>query len=148
MQYTTLDELNRRLDGRLKIGGNVSSLGETTITAELVVQVADQIEDLINGVLRRRYRLPLLYAHPFLTGIVEKGCACQLLAQYFVGQSPSDSPPSDGAVCADYRRDLKMLDDLALDGEILLDPMVNRQGFEWGSVQGGPRDMPAVSVEW
>jgi phage gp36-like protein len=148
VKYTTLDELNRRLDGRLKIGGIVSSLGETSITADLVVQVADQIEGLIDGILRMRYQLPLVNAHPFLSGIVEKGVACQLLSQYFVGQGPSESTPSDGFVCSDYRRDLKMLEMIALDGEILIDPETNRQGFSWGSIQSGPRTLPNQTVNW
>ncbi len=148
MKYTTLDELNRRLDGRLKIGGVVSSLGETAITADLVVQVADQIENLIDGMLRMRYQLPLVGLHPFLAGIVEKGVACQLLSQYFVGQGPSEGPPSDAFVCSDYRRDLKLLDAIALGGEILLDPEINQKGFSWGSIQSGPRDTPGVTVLW
>lgn len=148
MKYTTLDELNRRLDGRLKIGGVVSSLGETAITADLVVQVADQIEDMIDGLLRARYQLPLVNAHPVLAGIVEKGVACQLLSQYFVGQGPSESPPSDAFVCSDYRRDLKMLDAIALPGELLIDPEINQKGFTWGSIQSGTRDMPSTTVMW
>ena len=148
MNYTTLDELNRRLDGRLKIGGVVSSLGETAITAELVVQVADQVEDLIDGMLRMRYQLPLLNVHPFLAGIVEKGVACQLLSQYFVGQGPSESPPSDAFVCSEYRRDLKLLSTIGLGGEILIDPEINQQAFTWGSIQAGPRDAPGSTVLW
>ena len=148
MKYTTLDELNRRLDGRLKIGGIASSLGETTITADLVVQVADQVEDMIDGILRSRYVLPLVNVHPLLAGIVEKGVACQVLAQYFVGQGPSDSPPADAFVCTDYRRDLKMLSDIALPGETLVDPEGDIKGWQWSSIQAGPRNAPDATVTW
>nr|WP_277874210.1 phage protein Gp36 family protein [Nodosilinea sp. FACHB-131] len=123
-------------------------MGETTITGDLVIQVVEQVEDLIDGLLRRRYQLPLAGTHPFLAGIVEKGCACQLLAQYFVGQSPSESPTGDGAVCADYRRDLKLLEMIALDGELLADPTANQKGLEWGSIQSGPRNDPTQTVVW
>ena len=147
MQYTTLDELNRRLDGRLKIGGIASSLGETTITPDLVVQVANQVEDMINALLRSRYTLPLVNSHPLLAGVVEKGVACQLLSQYFVGQGPSESPPADAFVCSDYRRDLKMLSDIALPGETLLDPDDYIKG-QWQSIQSGPRNLPDTLVSW
>jgi phage gp36-like protein len=148
VKYTSLDELNRRLDGRLKIGGIASSLGETTITADLVVQVADQVEAAIDGILRMRYALPLANAHPLLAGIVEKGVACQVLAQYFVGQSPSDSPPADAFVCSDYRHDLKLLEKIALPGETLVDPDGDIKGWQWSAIAAGPRNPPDALVDW
>lgn len=115
MRYTTLEAINRRLNGRLQVGGNGNAIGTTTVTADLVIQTAGQIESEMEALLRQRYQLPLLFDHPVLAAIVEHGVCCQLLNQYQVGAT--DDKKTSPA-CAEFKRLMDSIYDLVLAGEI------------------------------
>jgi hypothetical protein len=148
LKYTTLEALNLRLDGRLKIGGNATTLGETAIAPELPLRIAEQIEARIDAILRKRYVLPLSGTHPNLAAIVESGVACQLFSLYYVAQTPSGEAPSDPGICVDYRRMLKELDGIALPGESLKAAEINDLAFRRTESHAGVRNAPSVAVNW
>jgi hypothetical protein len=144
MKYTTVEAINRRLNGRLQIGGNANSVGTTTVTVDLVLQVGDQIESEIDAILRQRYRLPLLYTHPVLASVVEHGVACQLLSHYQVGATNDDEKSIPA--CYEFKRLRKELLNLSLAGEVWVgDPRepLNRSGAFAGTL-----GTPSKTVTW
>ncbi|MEM6840436.1 MAG: phage protein Gp36 family protein [Cyanobacteria bacterium P01_C01_bin.120] len=148
LKYTTVDDVNRQLDGRLQIGGNATTLGASIVTPEIVLQIGEQIEDWIDGILRKRYKLPLANIHPTLASIAEAGIACRLLQQYYVGQAPAENVPADSGVCRDYYAKLKLLEKIALPNETLIERSPETVGFQWASIQAGIRNAPSQTVEW
>ena len=140
MKYTTLEAINRRLNGRLQVGGNGNTMGTPTVTSDLVLQVADQIESEMEALLRQRYRLPLLSTHPVLAALVEHGVCCQLLNQYQVGASDEQkTTPS----CGEFKRLMGAINDLVLVGEVWV-----AQPTRQPSAFAGSLGIPPQSITW
>jgi hypothetical protein len=84
MNYTTIDAISRRIQGRLQVGGTLSALGEKQISQELIEQIGDQVEARLDGVLRGIYEFPLAQSHPELASIVEKCTISEIIPVYEV----------------------------------------------------------------
>lgn len=140
MKYTTLEAIGRRLNGRIQIGGNSNSVGTPTVTADLVLQVADQIESEMEGRLRQRYRFPLQFSHPVLASLVEHGVCCQLLNQYQVGATDEEKVIP---ACAEFNRLSGSLHDLVLPGEAWVGQPTRQSGAFAGSL-----GTPDRTVNW
>ena len=146
IRYTTYQAINRRLDGRVQIGGVVPTLGGAEVTHDLILQIASQVEAEIDGIIGLRYQLPLTSKHLYLSEVTELGTICKILGQYYVAQDPSNSAPADASYCAEYRRALLGLQKSVLPGEILIDPI--EQGSRWTTIGAAIRDLPTQTVSW
>lgn len=129
LKYTTVEAIERRLDGRIKFDGYQEDFGGTTICSDLVEQIGQQIEAKVNEVLGRRWVMPLKWmptelqsTHPQLSMLVESGVVCQILSQYYLDQMPSEQGGNTPSICKIYFNELKVLQTIMLEGETLIQP--------------------------
>lgn len=98
MIYTTTQQIAKRLDNRLQLGGNALTFGYVVVDPDLITQIGGQVEARVNAKLRQIYSLPLTSNnHPELASIVEKMAVSELVNVYFSG-SDSDSISNFGSL--------------------------------------------------
>lgn len=144
LKYTTIEAVNRRLNGRLSIGGNATTMGATVVSPDLAGQIIEQIEARMDAALRKQYRLPLVGTHPTLAEIAEHGAVCQLLNQYQAGGQEGETIWS----CQEFASLMETINDMPLPGETTL---AESDGLaaqtQAGAFAGIANDAPTV-VEW
>lgn len=121
MQYTTVDDIARRLRGRLIISetipedanitqalgyGNV--VAGNTVDPELVTQIADQKDSYIDLILGQVYKMPLKLTSSvtfnILKDISESLTISSLIQVHFEGTSPVIQASDSGQASMDLRR--------------------------------------------
>ena len=126
LTYTTIDAIERRLTGRLSIGGGQAPYGKISVDRDLFDQVGAQVEAKINAELAGAYKLPLNAAtitntdsRPILAAIVEKGVVCELADVHFFATEEGNSYGKE--MCRQFKADLAALvsGELRLPGEAL-----------------------------
>lgn len=126
LRYTDTDAIERRLTGRLTIGGTQTPFGKTSVDADLFEQIGTQIEARIDAELAQSYKLPLLAesptnttSRPLVAAIVEKGVICELADVHFFQSEEGNSYGRE--MCKQFRADLLALasGELRLPGEVL-----------------------------
>jgi phage gp36-like protein len=120
-------------------------MGNTVVSTALIEQIGAQVEAEIDAVMRRRYLTPIEDGHPLLTAAAEYGITCQLFSQYQVGQNEEDGSIQ---ACRDYRRTLKTLDMIPIQGAKIAPPTDESAGFPWTDSYGGSRAVEGVIVDW
>jgi hypothetical protein len=86
-KYTTLENLGRKLRGRLSL--NDTEIFDTTNSVDefLLLDVIEEQEYTVDLILNQVYVLPLKRSHPIIRKIVDNLCIAELLSIHFVGQS-------------------------------------------------------------
>jgi hypothetical protein len=90
-KYTSLDNLTRKLRGRLNIGEDdaltiyPNDTPGQTVDSQLIEIVAEQKEIYLDYILNQIYVLPLLNRHPILEDIVDSLVISDLLLIHFQG---------------------------------------------------------------
>lgn len=144
LKYTTVEAVNRRLNGRLTIGGNKTTMGGTVVSGDLAVQIIEQIEARIDGALRQYYELPLDNAHPQLAEIAELGAVCHLINQYQVGGKTNEAIWA----CTEFDKLMGELADVALSDETWLSAGASPAGQSQAGAFAGYAKDAAVTVDW
>jgi hypothetical protein len=123
LQFTTLAAINTRLKQRLQMGGTQTAMGRGVISESETEQIACQVEGRVRMRLKSKYQLPLKLtdtdAQKSLASIVEKLTICDILAQNFTGQEPSDEGGYiRSEFCSQGQKELDELMASYIDGEI------------------------------
>ena len=118
--YTTPEAIARRLEGYADPSSTGSAFDSSPVSPELITQVTDQVEARVTQVLSQRFVMPLKKTHTVVSSCVEKLIVCELLAQLYVGQDPSESGGYGSLMCKQGIDELEKLKSALLDDEQLL----------------------------
>lgn len=119
LTYTDTDAIERRLNGRLTIGGPQSAYAKQAVDPGLLAQIGEQVEAKINASLSAVYVFPLKLtaSKPILSAIAEKGVICELADVHFFNSEEGTSYGSQ--MCKQFRAELNQIVDrtITLPGE-------------------------------
>jgi hypothetical protein len=116
LTYTDTDAIERRLVGRLTIGGPQSAYAKQSVDPNLLAQIGMQVEAKINASLSAMYVFPLKLtdSRPLLSAIAEKGVVCELADVHFFNSEEGTSYGTQ--MCKQFHADLSAI----VEGKITL----------------------------
>lgn len=124
LTYTDTDAIERRLKGRLTIGGPQQPYGNQAVDTDLLSQVGAQVEAKINAAIGSVYVLPLKLTAcgPLLASLVEKGVICELADVHFFTSEEGTSFGSQ--MCRQFKAELASIvsQEIRLIGETGIAP--------------------------
>lgn len=143
--YTTIDAIEKRLQGWAEVYGPPTAFGASQVNGGLLTQIAEQNEAKVSRVLGKRYQLPLSGTYPELASVVEKLTICELIGQLYAGQDASEKGGYGALMCAQGKAELKALEDIVLPDEV---PQPGELSANNAFSFSGVRAAPEVTVEW
>lgn len=153
LKYTTTEAVQRRLAGRLQVGGGGAPYGKSVVDEHLLEQIGTQVEAKVDAWLRSAYRLPLLAidplntaSRPIVAAVVEKGVICELADVHFF-QSEEGNAYGRSA-CKAFQADLEAIYNRQIDlpGEVAIVAVAEGSPNFAASALRTPG--PAELVEW
>jgi hypothetical protein len=120
--YTTLDNINTRLQTRLQMGGAAIALGKSVIGETELLQIAEQVEARVSLRVSQQYLLPLKLVDENLKGaiasVVEKLTICDVLGTYFSNTNPAqEGIQTQDIYCKQGERELEAMMGFLFVGE-------------------------------